>query len=176
MKYTFDGENRISDVRKLGASTAWANTFAYHPSGAASSLTAGNAMTHGQTFTSRYWPLALNSGAVSLTYQTYDKVGNPKTVVDHAVPVTETFAYDAVDRLETTQGRWGSGSFTYSDDGNRKTKVVAGVTTTYAVSTSTGGWIRSRGPSRTPSPTMQTGTRRRRLQVAARSRTPPRTC
>ena len=62
VKYTFDGENRISDVRKLGASTAWANTFAYHPSGAASSLTAGNAMTHGQTFTSRYWPLALTSG------------------------------------------------------------------------------------------------------------------
>ena len=72
------------------------------------------------------------------TSQTYDEVGNPKTGVDHAIPVTETFAYDAVDRLETTQGRWGSGSFTYSDDGNRKTKVVAGVTTTYAVSTSTG--------------------------------------
>jgi YD repeat-containing protein len=129
--YQFDAENRVSDVRQLGAPSAWAHGFSYHPSGVPASYTAGNGRVHTQTLTARQWPDVLASGVVGLDYG-YDDVGNVTSIRDSVAGLTHGFTYDDVDRLETATGQWGAASFGYDPAGNRVSKTVAGATTIYA--------------------------------------------
>ena len=135
VKYQFDSENRITDVGKPGVAGTWARSFSYHPSGATASFTAGNGKVHTQTFTSRYWPDLVSSGAVSLDYG-YDNAGNVTSIND--TRGNQTYGYDNVDRILAASGQWGSGSFAYDAAGNRTSKTVAGASTTYTINSTTG--------------------------------------
>ncbi len=62
---------------------------------------------------------------------TFDKSGNLVTVADSVdTTFNRTLAFDAINRLTTANGPWGTGAFTYSGSGNVLTQVVAGVTKT----------------------------------------------
>ncbi len=78
---------------------------------------------------------------------TYYNTGNMWTFNDNNdASKNQTFGYDALNRLNSFSGSWGSGSFAYYNSGNRKTKTVAGSATTYTydpttkrLSSATGG-------------------------------------
>jgi len=77
----------------------------------------------------------VGNGAMNRSY-TYDNVGNVQTITDNLVAQTQTFTYDARNRLNhaaTTGGTVGAYDETYSYDeiGNLKTKGATANPTTY---------------------------------------------
>src|SRR5205814_229193 len=64
--YSYDAANRVNNVRNGGTGSGartFADTFAYHPSGAIASYHAGNGLTHTATFDpKRYWIRSMNGG------------------------------------------------------------------------------------------------------------------
>lgn len=125
VRYSYDSENRITDVRKTGAATAWANAFGYHPSGAPTSFAAGNGLVHSFTYTNRHWVDTINSGALSLNYDYNNGVGNIDSITDARPGMSQSFTYDNLDRLSTTTGI-GAGSLAYDAAGNRSSKTISG--------------------------------------------------
>src|SRR5262249_17792109 len=125
-----------SSITNDGTRT-FANNFLYHHSGAIKSYLAGNGLTHSTGFDgNRYWVTSINAGgAVQISYDIYDKVGNLKQVTDRGL--VQTFTYDALDRLKTANsaGSWGALSFGYDPLGNRTSKIVNGANTTYTYDT-----------------------------------------
>ncbi len=135
VRYGYDSENRINDVRKTGAPSAWAQTFSYHPSGAPTSFTAGNGLVHNFTYTNRHWIDSIKSGTngsvVNLTYGYTNGVGNIDSITDTRPGMSQSFTYDNLDRLWTANGVWGAGSFGYDARGNRNSKTIPGSATSY---------------------------------------------
>jgi YD repeat-containing protein len=63
---------------------------------------------------------SISAGPLQLTYDNYDLVGNVRTIVDGR-GTTETFTYDALDRLRTAVGPYGDPVYEYDAHGNRIT-------------------------------------------------------
>ena len=79
-----------------------------------------------------------NPGAAMERTYTYDATGNLTSVNAPNTPwYNRSFAYDALNRLNHAEGPYGTIDYTYDDVGNRLTKVVSGVTDTYAYVTDT---------------------------------------
>jgi YD repeat-containing protein len=73
------------------------------------------------------------NSVLDLHYTYYDR-GNLWSITDNFTPSkNQDFTYDNVNRLRNFNGPWGTGDFTYDTSGlgNRQTKVVSGVTTSY---------------------------------------------
>jgi YD repeat-containing protein len=72
---------------------------------------------------------ALASGqGLNLTYG-YDRVSQVTSITDPRPGGSQTFTYDAVNRLKTAGGPWGSITWTYDTAGNRMSETGAGTTT-----------------------------------------------
>lgn len=94
----------------------------YWNSGNLQTLVYGNNMSVGYTENSRQLPESITSTGIQLglTYS-YDGVGNVSSISNVLPGEGRTMTYDAVDRLATATGPWGSSSqFVYEDDGNLK--------------------------------------------------------
>jgi YD repeat-containing protein len=119
--YDYDGENRLTRVYNGHApSSSYASGFTYHPSGALLSLFVGGKQTTYTYDPLRYWLTSHTVGAdLQLTYSNYDGVGNVRTISDPRPNMTQTFTYDALDRLATANGPYGSDAFNYDVHGNR---------------------------------------------------------
>jgi YD repeat-containing protein len=114
-------------VRNNGAKVA--EVEKYHPSGGVKTYQDGAEDDHHLTYHgTRYWPASV-TGAYTASYS-YDGVGNVTGIADTRLGFSQTFGYDAVDRLVTVGGL-GPGSFTYDARGNRLTKTASGGTVTY---------------------------------------------
>jgi YD repeat-containing protein len=119
--YDYSADDRLMRVYDIGAVRNYATAFQYHPSGAITSFNAGNGILHQATFDpNRYWVRSISAGPLQLTYDNYDLVGNVRTIVDGR-GTTETFTYDALDRLRTAVGPYGDPVYEYDAHGNRIT-------------------------------------------------------
>jgi YD repeat-containing protein len=119
-----DTEGRVTRVSETAAGRDYAFGITYHPSGALATYTAGNAMATTVTFDpGRYWVRSISTGPLQLTYRGYDGVGNVGGIADSRPGMGETFTYDALHRLATATGPYGSASYAYDAHGNRQTNA-----------------------------------------------------
>ena len=124
----YDAEHRVTRVSE--GATDYASAFVYHPSGQVLSFLSGNGVVNTFTFDAqRYWPTSVAAGGWSLQYQNYDQVGNVRSLVDNRPAYSQTFTYDALDRLVTATGAFGPSTYAYDAHGNRTT--AGGTTYTY---------------------------------------------
>ena len=129
--YDYDSENRISAV-KDGADVPLADAFTYHPSGAIASFHSRNGLNHTFQHDNRYrLKNIFDSGSVLNLEYIYDNVSNVRQITDVRPGMNQTYEYDDLHRLGIANGFWGAGSFDYDAVGNRRTKKIADMVTTY---------------------------------------------
>ena len=146
--YAFDSSGRVQTViNGISSSTqSYASSILYAPHGATKQLTYGGTggILEGVTFNSRLQPTSIgethNSAAVltlGYTYGTTDNNGNVRThTVTSDATRTQTFGYDALNRLKTASESSGwSQTYVYDRYGNRA--VLAGSWIPYANGTPT---------------------------------------
>ncbi|PHR56838.1 MAG: hypothetical protein COA43_13355, partial [Robiginitomaculum sp.] len=121
LSYDLDGRGRMTSMTNNGASLAFDG--AYHGSGALQKLSYANGQVFSQTLTPRLQPLRTlskktGSKALDLTY-IYNPRGKVTSITNGAISGdNRTYSYDALGRLKTSSGPWGSGSYNYDALGN----------------------------------------------------------
>jgi YD repeat-containing protein len=132
--YQYDSEGRPSAV--LNNTAVFANGFTYNDSGKLSAYTTG-AVTHTVTYDSRERVQRLTSGsALDLTYS-YDLASQVTGIADPRPYMSATFGYDALGRLNTASGIWGTSTWTYDPTGNRLSESRVWAQTTYQYNAAT---------------------------------------
>jgi len=130
VSYGNDAFGRPTDV------SAYIDQVSYYPGGQIESINYSNGVSTSFELTEREWiesiqvDGATNSDIVSLGYD-YDGKGNVKTITDNAGINSRSMTYDGVDRLMTADGMWGTGSYTYDQEDNMKTRNINGVAEEY---------------------------------------------
>jgi len=141
-QYTYDGDGNVTTMtypsgrvitynytndRAVSVQNNAANlatNITYKPFGGMSAITYGNGLTGSVSYDNQYRITAITAGAVmSLSYPTYDADGNINAI-NNVLDGTKnkSFGYDALDRLNSATGSWGSVSWTYDGVGNRLTE------------------------------------------------------
>lgn len=145
VRYSYDSESRLESVDEPSPSTVdYIDNITYHPSGTPDLTTFANGVTTDIGLDDRFriHTMQTSLGTTSLMDVSldYDKVDNVETWTDSRSggAGVRSFTYDNLDRLLTANASsmWGNLSFTYDELGNRKTRTLAGDTTTYNYSTS----------------------------------------
>lgn len=130
--YAYDAAGQVSgvDLTVAGTTQSLATGLAHAPFGPLTALTYGNGHTLTQTFDSAYRMTAQTiPGVLALAYPQYDANGNLTTRDDALVGQPETYAYDALDRLDAATGPFGSRGYAYDKNGNRT--ALGGTAYTY---------------------------------------------
>lgn len=109
----------------------------YHPTGVPSSVTLANGtQTTTALHPTRLWPESISTsrGAtplVGLDYG-YDNAGNVATIADQLnASNNKVLGYDGLDRLQSANGPWGSGSIGYDHRGNISSKTIGSTSLLY---------------------------------------------
>ncbi len=138
LTYTYDAGGQVYSV--VG-STTYVASLTYDAAGHILQVTLGNGVvtthTYGAT-TLRLTSLVTTKDATTLQSfgYAYDNVGNITTLTDNRTPAnSQTFTYDALDRLVSATGSYGSHSYSYNTIGN--ILIKAGVTYTYGATAQT---------------------------------------
>jgi RHS repeat-associated protein len=149
--YVYDDKNRVTQV-KSGNTVLESLAYNLDDSIATKSECNGNS-TMAYTYNYRGWVASIvakdRSGVtfLNLAY-TYDNVGNVKSIVSGVGGAgTETYTYDALNRLTKAVGAWGTIQYGYDSVGNRLW-INDGTNRTYSYSTynklsSDGSWTYS---------------------------------
>ena len=128
VNYARDGQGRVSGVTMQAGAGAPATTLAsgisYDPFGPVAGLTLGNGLTasFSRDQNGRLTALAVtgSGGAVRAQSLTTDATGNITAIADPVVPGrSQSFQYDALDRLVAATGAYGSLGYGYDASGNR---------------------------------------------------------
>jgi RHS repeat-associated protein len=111
-------------------------TAAYQPFGPINALTLGNGVAESRSFDLDYRLTGLaDTGAAALQNLTYayDAANNVSSIIDGVTAGnSQTFGYDALDRLTSAAGGYGSFGYTYDSVGNRLSQTSAGAAATYS--------------------------------------------
>lgn len=96
----------------------------YKPFGGMSSIIYGNGIVGTIGYDNQYRITSIAAGAVmNLSYNQYDADANIQHITNALDPSkNKTFGYDALDRLTSGTGSWGSLGWTYDGVGNRQTE------------------------------------------------------
>jgi YD repeat-containing protein len=140
--YHYDAENRLTEVDHTppgaSSSSVFASSFTYGDDGRLASYLTG-AVTHNFTYQfdrpSHLWTSG-GSAPLDLTYG-YDNVGNVTGITDPRTGASQSFGLDALDRLTTATGPWGSLQWTYDAAGNRTAETTGSGSTTYTYNAAT---------------------------------------
>jgi YD repeat-containing protein len=149
--YAYDVEDRLTTVRNDGA--LFAQNFTYDDAGRLASYQTG-AVTHRFDYDIRDRVQRLRAGpasanALDLTYS-YDKASQVMGIVDGRpgmYSMSQSFGYDALNRLTGAAGPWGLISWSYDSAGNRRTENRAGGSTVYNYDTASNRLISTTGNS-----------------------------
>jgi YD repeat-containing protein len=115
----------------LGRPTAisgYITAVAYWPSGQVKQIDYANGTTSTYGQNSRLWPSSFATRLGSTLYNngayTYDGAGNLTAISDSAdTNYSRTLGYDAINRLTTANGPWGTGTIVYNGVGNLVSQV-----------------------------------------------------
>ncbi|WP_415812060.1 RHS repeat domain-containing protein [Litorimonas haliclonae] len=122
-----DGLGRAR-IAKYG-STYYANNATFHANGSVATFAYGNGQSFTQTLNNRLLPqrlLAVNGGtkALDLTYS-YDSRAKVTSIIDGAMSGNNrSYGYDAMGRLTSASGPWGSGSVVYDAIDNIRSRTL----------------------------------------------------
>ena len=159
--YTYDAASRLSSIvypsgfvvaysrDSMGRTTAVSaqppdgspavpvlSNVAYQPFGPVKSMSFGNGVTESRSFDQDYRLTTLTdtgAGALqSLTYS-YDAADNVSKIADGVTAAhSQTFGYDALNRLTAATGGYGAIAYTYDSVGNRLTQSQSGSAANYS--------------------------------------------
>lgn len=144
--YARDGMGRIASItaqpRGAAQPTQVLSKISYEPFGPPSALTYGNGVTESRNFDLDYRLTALsgagNQQVQSLSYG-YNAANDVLSITDGVAPGnSQTFGYDALDRLTSATGGYGSLAYTYDANGNRLTETPAAPVTLDGLGSITG--------------------------------------
>jgi RHS repeat-associated protein len=134
--YARDGMGRVTGVtaQPLGAAqpTPVLSEIAYLPFGPPNALTYGNGVAESRSFDLDYRLTALagtgNNPIESLTYG-YNAANDVLSITDGVTSGnSQSFGYDALDRLTSASGGYGTLAYTYDANGNRLSANLAAAT------------------------------------------------
>ena len=140
VSYLRDAMGRATSVIVKDPNTGTAQTvvtnIGYKPFGPVSSLTFGNGIVEMRNFDNDYRLTSLTTNGSralqSLNYG-YDAADNVLSITDGVTPqYSQAFGYDALNRLDSATGGYGSLAYTYDSVGNRLTQMQGVALTTYA--------------------------------------------
>lgn len=133
--YTAD---RVSGVASTVGTitTTLASNITYKPFGGISGLTYGNGLNRTITYDNQYRPTALTTGSVQNLGYGVDANGNI-TAISNNLDNTKnkSYTYDALNRLTSGTGPWGTVTWTYDPVGNRLAQTDGAGTSTYSYQT-----------------------------------------
>jgi RHS repeat-associated protein len=137
--YARDAVGRIASVtvhRADGTTVPLATDIAYEPFGPLAGFVNGAGREHLRSYDLDGRLTAIDTlGVQGLAYG-YDAAGNLTSLGDLLAPAkTQAFGYDALDRLTSAEGAYGSQAFTYDAVGNRQTENADGAITAYGYAT-----------------------------------------
>ena len=124
IEYAYNQINLPTGVTaRMNATMTLANNLTYDPASNLTSMTFGSGLIQN-------WPYDVNNriktiqvpNILDIAY-TFDPVGNITAIADQLdATKSKTYTYDALDRLSSANGPWGSLTWTYDADGNRLTQ------------------------------------------------------
>jgi YD repeat-containing protein len=132
--YTYNSNNQVTSITGFGESIT---NITYYTTGTSTGLPKSfkysNGLTTDITYNNRNLTTQIEVGTSTLDMRYgYDSRGNTTSITNYLDrSEDQTFTYDDLNRLETFNGSWDTGSFIYDSLGNRKSKKIGGVTTNY---------------------------------------------
>jgi RHS repeat-associated protein len=119
--YNYSNDKAVS---VLNNASNLAMNINYKPFGGMSSITYGNGLVGSISYDNQYRVTGITAGTVmNLSYSSYDANGNIIAITNNLdATKNKTFGYDALDRLTSGTGSWGSLAWTYDGVGNRLTE------------------------------------------------------
>jgi len=146
VNYTYNSSGYLTQVDTKpssgGTDTVLASSITHKPFGPITGYTYGNSEVLSKTYDNNYWISTLNT-VYSGTYVQElsfgeDNDGNLTSITDSlAAGRDETYTVDALNRLHTASGAYGSRTYTYDNNSNRATRVAGATTYTSTMTTST---------------------------------------
>jgi RHS repeat-associated protein len=125
------GQVTAVDTSYGGSNATVASSITYQPFGPLSGLTFGNSLAMARTFDQQYRLTDQTTGAVQDVSFTLDAAGNIDATTDGVnAGLSQGFDQDALDRLTTEAGSYGTQTYTYDGSGNRLTRVHGATTQT----------------------------------------------
>jgi RHS repeat-associated protein len=126
LAYHYDAAGQVSqvDLTVNGITQTLAGNLGYAPFGPLTGVTYGNGLTLSQSLDSAYRMTAqMIPGVLERTYPGYDPNGNRLSQTD-TLATPSGFTYDALNRLDTATGPFGTRDYDYDKNGNR-TQLIA---------------------------------------------------
>jgi YD repeat-containing protein len=115
-----------------GETQTLASAIDYAPFGPVTALTFGNGLVSTRAYDTAYRLTDLSVPGLQDLGYAYDVGDSLIAITNRLNPArSQAFGYDALNRLETAQGRYGSLGYTYDALGNRLSETVNGLTTPY---------------------------------------------
>jgi len=130
VSYSYDGQGRLQHITADGLPVL--SDIAYLPFGPATGWTDGSGLVHTATYDSDYRPTGITVGTIQglgYLYDAADNITDWTDVLDAGN--TQSFGYDAVDRLTNADGPYGAIDLGYDPVGNRLSKSVGTALTRY---------------------------------------------
>jgi len=134
LTYRYDSAGQIQQVDFVasGQAVTLAGNLRYAPFGSLTNLTLGNGLLLNQTLDMAYRLTAqTTAGVLERTYPQYDGNGNLLGIID-AITSNSTHTYDALNRLNTASGPFGTRDYDLDKNGNRTQLLQDTVTTPYS--------------------------------------------
>ena len=142
VRHVRDGEGRVTQVRWRENVSSPENQIidvtTFWPFGPAWKMTLANGLAWERPLDLDYRETSRKLGTLQNLSLGYDAASNITSRTDGVVPArSETFGYDALGRLTTAAGVYGSLAYGYDANGNRTSRTLAGVTDTYTYAANT---------------------------------------
>ena len=134
LRYFYDAAGNIDQVDYTvgGQTQTLLSNITYAPFGPMTGVAYGNGNVLSQTLDIAYRITGITiPGVLERTYPQYDGNGNLNAITD-ALLSNSSYAYDALNRLDTGSGPFGSRDYDYDKNGNRSQLIDDTVTTAYA--------------------------------------------
>jgi len=139
VSYTYNPQGGMETITGLkgGVTTMYVSNINYTPAGQLTKLAEGNGVTTDYTYdpqTLRLSSLRTQNAALrtlqDMSYS-FDPVGNVSAITDRVNTASQTFGYDALNRLTSASGSYGAVTYAYDPIGNMTAKE--GVTMSYGL-------------------------------------------
>jgi len=139
VKYARDAADRIVKITEShhGMHNTVVSGITYEPFGPVSGMTYGNGLVENRTYNLDYEPTSIDiPGVVAWTY-TEDVNGNVVSIQDTLNSTNnQVFSFDALERLLSAQGAYGTLGYSYDADGNRIQATSGGTTVNFSYDSS----------------------------------------
>jgi RHS repeat-associated protein len=142
VRHVRDGEGRVTQVRWRENASSPENQIiditTFWPFGPAWKMELANGLSWNRPLDLDYRETGRTLGTVQNLALGYNAASNITSRTDSVTPArSETFGYDALDRMSSATGVYGSLAYGYDANGNRTSRTLNGVTDTYTYAANT---------------------------------------